>query len=47
KREPKMWEPDSDLEINFNDYLKSKGVDPETGGGWKEEEPDSDSEKAE
>ncbi|KAA3171419.1 hypothetical protein F2A07_09890 [Akkermansia sp. BIOML-A61] len=45
KREPKMWEPDSGKEMNFNDYLKSKGVDPETGGPWKggeDREPDSE-----
>lgn len=38
KREPRIWEPNSDLDYEFDAYLKSKGVDPGTGGIWKEED---------
>ncbi|WP_289024674.1 hypothetical protein [uncultured Akkermansia sp.] len=47
KREPKMWEPDSGKEMNFNDYLKSKGVDPETGGVWRGEKREPNNEEPE
>ena len=45
KREPRKWEPDDSLENKFNKYMKSRGVDPETGGPWKggeDREPDSE-----
>ena len=45
KREPRKWEPDDGLENEFNKYMKSRGVDPETGGPWKkgeDREPDSE-----